>query len=30
MVMGARDTDGILDLPHAVGLERARDAEVAG
>jgi ABC-type polysaccharide/polyol phosphate transport system ATPase subunit len=32
MVMGARDTDGILDLPHAVELERtpARDAEVAG
>jgi ABC-type polysaccharide/polyol phosphate transport system ATPase subunit len=34
MVMGARDTDGILDLPHAVGLERtpapAADAEVAG
>jgi ABC-2 type transport system ATP-binding protein len=32
MVMGARDTDGILDLPHTVGLERApaRDAEVAG
>jgi ABC-type multidrug transport system ATPase subunit len=31
MVMGTRDTDGILDLPHALGLERApaRDAEVA-
>jgi len=32
MVMGSRETDGILDLPHALGLERApaRDAEVAG
>ena len=34
MVMGARDTDGILDPPHSVALERvpapARDAEVAG
>jgi ABC-type polysaccharide/polyol phosphate transport system ATPase subunit len=34
MVMGARDTDGILDPPHTVGLTRvpapARDAEVSG
>jgi ABC-2 type transport system ATP-binding protein len=34
MVMGTRDTDGILELPHVLGLKRtpapARDAEVAG
>ena len=29
MVTGGRDTDGILDIEHRIGVERTRD-EVAG